>query len=311
MGTVPAKVVAAGPRHYDTRRPYLEIRSVNAADGGPAGDSNAGRVLVVLCTFNERENLPALVPEVLAADPRLDVLVVDDASPDGTGELADDLAAADPRVRVLHRAGKLGLGTATLAGMTEGVRRGCVGVLTMDADFSHHPKYLPDLLAAFAGTGNGPTADVVIGSRYARGGGIEGWPLKRHLMSRSINVYSRLFLGLRQRDCSGAFRLYRTSILRRIDPDAVRSRGYAFQEEFLFRCRRAGARIVETPVTFADRQIGSSKINAREAVAALVTLGRVGLFERPTSPARRGGGQPDHSWECSSAGNAPSRTSAT
>ena len=279
-------------------------------DPDPATDgTRANRVLVVLCTYNERENLPTLVPGVLAADPRLDVLVVDDASPDGTGALADGLAAGDPRVRVLHRAGKQGLGTATLAGLSEGLRRGYGGVLTMDADFSHHPRYLPDLLAEFDRDDASPPADVVVGSRYVRGGGIEGWPLKRHLMSRAINAYSRLFLGLRQRDCSGAFRLYRASILRRIDPDRVRSRGYAFQEEFLFRCRRAGAKIVETPVTFADRQIGSSKINAAEAVAALVTLGRVGLLERPGTKSRRDGAT--YSWECPSAGKVPSRTSAT
>ena len=230
----------------------------------------AGRVPVVLCTFNEAENLPRLVPEILAADPRLDVLVVDDASPDGTGELADALAAADPRVSVLHRTDARGLGSATLAGLRAALATGAEAVVTMDADFSHRPRHLPALLATLE------TADVAVGSRYVPGGGVEGWPVRRRVMSRAINAYTRLTLGLSQRDCSGAFRAYRADLLRRVDFDAVRSTGYSFFEEFLYHCVRAGGTVAETPITFAEREAGASKINAREAAKALWVLGRLG-----------------------------------
>ena len=244
----------------------------------PAGlVPSAGRVLAVVCTYNEAENLPALVPAVLAADSRLDLLVVDDDSPDGTGDLADELARADPRVRTLRRTGKRGLGSATLAGLRAAVsgRSGVDGApyaaaVTMDADFSHHPRHLPALLALL------DTHGVAVGSRYVPGGGVDGWPLSRRAMSRAINVYTRLTLGLSQRDCSGAFRAYRADVLRAVDFGAVRSTGYAFQEEFLYRCAAAGAAIAETPITFADRTRGTSKIDAAEAVAALWNLGAVG-----------------------------------
>ena len=228
----------------------------------------------MLCTYDEAENLPELVPQVLAADPRLDVLVVDDDSPDGTGAVADELAAADPRVRVLHRRDERGLGSAILAGLREAVDSGYAAAVTMDADFSHHPRHLPALLDLLE------THDVAVGSRYVRGGGVTGWPLRRRAMSRAINVYARLALGLAQRDCSGAFRAYRTELLRRVEFGDVRSTGYAFMEEFLYRCVAAGARVAETPITFADRERGESKIDAKEAVAALWNLGRVGLERR-------------------------------
>ena len=227
-------------------------------------------MLAVLCTYNERGNLAPLVRAVLAADDRLDVLVVDDDSPDGTGAVADELAAASPRVSVLHRRGERGLGTATVAGLTAAVDRGYAAAVTMDADGSHRPAHLPALLALLE------RCDVAIGSRYVPGGGVEGWPRSRRVMSWAINVYSRAVLGLRQRDCSGAFRAYRCELLRRAEPAATRSRGYAFCEEFLHRCAAAGARIEETPITFVDRTVGRSKINAREALAALWTLARVG-----------------------------------
>ena len=246
---------------------------------GPAADRPpTDRVLVVLCTFNERETLPELVPAVLAVDARLDVRVVDDDSPDGTGAVADALAAADPRVTVTHRRDQRGLGTATLAGLRAAAAGGYAAAVTMDADLSHHPRHLPALLGLLE------THDVAIGSRYVPGGRIEGWPLSRRLMSRAINVYSRAALGLTQRDCSGAFRAYRGELLRRVDFDAVRSHGYAFMEEFLFRCVAAGATVAETPITFTDRAAGRSKIDAREAVAALWNLGRVGLGRRRGKP---------------------------
>jgi dolichol-phosphate mannosyltransferase len=232
--------------------------------------------LVTLATYNEIENLPRLVDEILAVVPDVDILVIDDNSPDGTGRWCDERSAADSRVRCLHRAGKLGLGTATIAGMKYAVEHGYRYVLNMDADFSHHPRYLPALLAGMEHADGTPAADVMIGSRYVTGGAIEGWPLKRHLMSRGVNACARCLLGLRAKDCSGAFRCYRASLLARVDFDAVRSRGYSFQEEILWHLKGLGAKIVETPITFADRQRGTSKINSGEALAALGILIRLG-----------------------------------
>jgi dolichol-phosphate mannosyltransferase len=229
------------------------------------------RVLVTLCTFNERENLVTLVPEIRRTVPDAEVLIIDDNSPDGTGALADEMAAADSKVRVLHRAGKLGLGSAILTGLRQAIADGYDFVVNMDADFSHDPKYLPALLACME------RADVGIGSRYVPGGGIEGWGPMRHFMSQGINWYARLLLGLSTRDNSGAYRCYRCAKLAQIDLDRVRSRGYAFQEEILFHCRRAGCRFEETPIIFRDRRFGTSKINWRESAAALWIILRLGL----------------------------------
>ena len=242
---------------------------------GPAGRSvPADRVPVVVCTFDEAGNLPRLVPAILAADPRLDVLVIDDDSPDGTGAIADRLAAEDPRVSVRHGMAGRGLGAAMLDGLRAAANSGAGAVVTMDADFSHHPRHLPVLLDLLE------EVDVAIGSRYIPGGAVEGWPLSRRAMSRAINVYTRATLGLKSRDCSGAFRAYRGDLLRQVDFDAVRSTGYSFMEEFLYRCVRAGAAVGETPITFAEREAGVSKINAREAAKALWVLGRLGLERR-------------------------------
>lgn len=230
-----------------------------------------GRTLVTVATFNEKDNLPRLLEEILLVLDEGDILVVDDNSPDGTGQLADAFAESQPRVAVLHRTGKLGLGTAILAGLRHGLERGYDFIINLDADFSHPPKDLPALL-------NGMTShDVMIGSRYVAGGGIEGWDWKRHVMSRGINLISRLLLGIRARDCSGSFRCYRGELLRKVDFARVRSRGYSFQEEFLFRCQRAGARIGETPIRFINREKGASKINPREAITSLWTLFAVAL----------------------------------
>ena len=228
-------------------------------------------VLVTLATFNERENLPDLIQAILAVESNLEILVIDDHSPDGTGELADQLAAADPRIRVVHRPGKLGLGTATIAGMRHAIAHGYEFMLNMDADFSHNPRYIPALLSGMA------DHDVMIGSRYVPGGGVPGWPLKRRLMSKVVNGYARMMLGLRARDTSGAFRCHRVECLRRIDFDRVLSRGYSFQEEMLYLIHRAGGRIGETPILFEDRRRGASKINRAEAFAAIGILLRLGL----------------------------------
>jgi dolichol-phosphate mannosyltransferase len=235
-----------------------------------------GKTLVTIATYNEIENLPRLVAQIQAVLAEADLLVIDDNSPDGTGRWVDERRATDPRLHVIHRPGKLGLGNATIAGMKFAIEHGYDYVVNMDADFSHDPCYLRQLLDGMNRAGPG-AVDVMIGSRYVRGGKITGWPLKRHLMSQAINLYSRLLLGLQSRDCSGAFRCYRTSRLRKLDFDAIVSRGYSFQEELLWRLKRLGCRIEETPITFVDRVSGSSKINSSEAWQSVRILAKLAV----------------------------------
>lgn len=229
------------------------------------------RILVGLATYNERENLAGLIAEIHRYLPAADVLVTDDGSPDGTGVLADQLAAADPRVRVIHRPGKLGLGTAILGAMRYAIENGYDYYINMDADFSHQPKYLPDLLRGME------RYDVMIGSRYVPGGGVENWPPLRQFSSRAVNWLTRFLFRLPARDCSGSFRCYRVARLRQIDPAAVISRGYSFQQEILLLCRRARCRIGETPIIFPDRRAGRSKVNWKEMCRSLATIFRLGL----------------------------------
>lgn len=229
------------------------------------------RLLITIATYNEQENLPRLVGAIWQAVPQADILVIDDNSPDGTGQWCDEKAALEPRLKCLHRPGKLGLGTATVAGMKYAIDQGYDLALNMDADFSHHPRYLPALLAAMDNT------DVAIGSRYCPGGSTEGWPAERKFMSWAVNTYARTLLGLTPRDTSGAFRCYRVSVLARLDFAAIKSRGYSFQEEILWRLKRLGARMAEVPITFADRERGQSKINKHEAFSALTVIFRLGL----------------------------------
>lgn len=228
---------------------------------------NTQRTLVQTATYNEMGNLPRLVAAIFEHAPDVDVLVIDDNSPDGTGRWCDEQSAVDPRVHCLHRAGKLGLGTAIIAGLKHAVAHGYKHVVNMDADWSHHPRYLPALIGAMD-RGRRPV-DVMIGSRYVPRGAIVGWPWKRHAMSRMINLYARLMLDLAPKDCSGGYRCYRCSLLAQVDFDTIRSRGYSFQEEILWRVRRLGARFGETPITFVDREHGTSKISSHEAYAAL------------------------------------------
>ncbi len=234
------------------------------------------RTLVTIATFNEIENLPRLVDEIQSLAPEVEILVVDDNSPDGTGQWCDQRAAQDARFHVVHRPGKLGLGTAIMAGMRYAIDQDYAWMVNMDSDFSHHPRYLPDLLATTRREGD-DAVDVVIGSRYVPGGGVEGWPWRRQLMSRGVNVYARALLGLQAKDCSGGFRCYRTELLRRLDFAAIRSRGYAFQEEVLWYLKRLGGRMIERPIVFADRRQGTSKINAGEARSALWIIFRLGV----------------------------------
>lgn len=231
----------------------------------------SARTLISVATFNELANLPLLVDEIFAVAPQVDILVIDDNSPDGTGQWADERAASDRRVNVVHRSGKLGLGTAIIAGMQYAINHDYDYLLNMDADFSHHPRYIPALLAGM------DDADVMIGSRYCPGGGVKDWPLKRQLMSRAVNFYARTSLGLKPRDCSGAFRCFRVETLQQLDFDSIRSRGYSFQEEILWHLKRVGARFKESPIIFADRERGQSKINSREAWSALWIIFRLGV----------------------------------
>lgn len=228
-------------------------------------------LLVTLCTYNERENIERLLPEIFAAAPQAHVLVIDDSSPDGTGQYAQGISEQDPRVHVLHRPVKEGLGAATAAGMQWGIDRGYELLLNMDADFSHPPRYIPDLVAAM------DRADVAIASRYVPGGKIVNWGLKRHVMSRTINFYARVILGLSTRDNSGSFRCYRASKLAEIQPSRLRAKGYAIQEELLYRCRKVGCRFVEVPFTFEERRFGTTKISLKEAIDAPLSLLKIRL----------------------------------
>ena len=221
------------------------------------------RACVVLPTYNEHENLPQIVAGILAAARELDVLVVDDNSPDGTGLLADQLAVREPRVRVLHRERKEGLGRAYLAGFERALADGYGRILEMDADFSHDPARLPALLAASR------QADLVLGSRYVEGGGTVNWGIGRRALSRGGSFYARTILGLGVRDLTGGFKCFRREVLERIDLPSVRSSGYAFQIELTYRAMKRGFRVVEIPITFVDRRVGQSKMSRRIVAEAL------------------------------------------
>lgn len=228
----------------------------------------AGRALVVLPTFNERENLARVVAGVRELGHQ--VLVVDDASPDGTGRLADELAASDAGVNVLHRDRKLGLGSAYQAGFTWGLERGHALLVEMDADGSHLPTYLDPLVAA-AEVGRG----LAVGSRWMPGGSVVGWGPARHLLSRGANFYARAMLRLPVRDATSGFRCYTRELLEKIDLDSVVSQGYSFQIEMVFRTLRLGYRVVEIPIRFEDRTLGTSKVSRGEISRALLTVLRL------------------------------------
>lgn len=221
------------------------------------------RVLVVVPTYNERLNVPLIVPAILGQDPRIEVLVVDDSSPDGTGELADQLAAGDPRVHVLHRSQKEGLGKAYIAGFRWALDHGYDLIFEMDADFSHDPRFLPTFLDAIQ------DADLVIGSRYKTGVNVINWPISRLLLSLGANQYARLVTGLPLADSTGGFKCFRRRVLEAIPLERVRSNGYAFQIEMSYLAWRKGFRLKEIPIVFTDRVEGQSKMNrkiVREAV---------------------------------------------
>ncbi|HEX5438192.1 MAG TPA: polyprenol monophosphomannose synthase [Gemmatimonadaceae bacterium] len=216
------------------------------------------RALVVVPTYNERANICRFVERVLEQDARLDILIVDDGSPDGTGEVADTIAAREPRVHVLHRPRKLGLGTAYIAGFKWALERDYAYVFEMDADFSHDPAHLPQFLSAIQ------DADLVLGSRYQSGRvTVVNWPISRLMLSYAANLYARFITGLRLDDSTGGFKCFRRAVLEAIDLDAVRSNGYAFQIEMSMRAWKKGFRIVEIPIVFVDRTEGQSKMSKR------------------------------------------------
>lgn len=227
--------------------------------------------LVIIPTYNECENIPVLLPRVLEY-PELSVLVVDDGSPDGTGDLVAAEVARNPRVHLIRRAGKQGLGTAYVAGFRYALARGAQYIFEMDADFSHDPRYLPDLLHAAE-----TTYDLVIGSRYVAGGGTTDWGIGRQLISRGGNLYARLILGLPLSDMTGGFRCYRRHALETIALDNIRSNGYSFQIEMAYRVHQAGLRVGEVPIIFPDRRVGASKMSKNIVGEALINVVKLRL----------------------------------
>ena len=240
--------------------------------------STAERALVIVPTYNERDNIARVTAGVLSNDRRTEILIVDDGSPDGTGQIADELAAQSPRIHVLHRAGKEGLGTAYIAGFRWALERDYQYVLEMDADFSHDPGFIPEFLRA------AEDADLVLGSRYLDGrANVINWPMSRLLLSYSANMYARGVTGLPVSDATGGFKCFRRRVLERIDLNSVHSNGYAFQIEMTFRAWKLGFRIREIPIVFSDRMEGHSKMSGkivREAVWMVWRLRLSGMLGR-------------------------------
>ncbi|WP_343074520.1 polyprenol monophosphomannose synthase [Nakamurella aerolata] len=231
-------------------------------------------VLVVIPTYNEAENLPRIVERLRAAVPDADLLVVDDSSPDGTGEIADKLAGADDAVKVLHRAGKEGLGRAYIAGFRWGLNHGYDVLVEMDADGSHAPEQLPRLLGA------GRYADLVIGSRYVPGGGLVNWPWQRELLSKAANLYVRMALGLPVRDATAGYRAYSAEVLRELDLDTIESHGYCFQVDLTMRTIDSGFGVTEVPITFTEREVGESKMSGGVISESFTKIGIWGVRRR-------------------------------
>jgi len=239
-------------------------------------------IYIIVPTYNERENIVELTRMLLALPVEAQVVIVDDNSPDGTGALADALHAEDDRVHVIHRAGKLGLGTAYIAGFKYALSRNADLVITMDADFSHHPKYIPAMVE-LAGAHH-----VTIGSRYVPGGGVQNWEWYRQFLSWGANQFARLMLGLHARDCTAGFRCYRREVLQQINLDNLFSNGYSFLLEMAYRCQQIGCTFGETPIIFANRERGKSKISQVEIYKAMYTVLRLAAsrlrFRRPAPP---------------------------
>jgi len=234
-------------------------------------DAAEGRVVIVMPTYNERQNLEIIAGRVREAVPDADLLVVDDNSPDGTGDLADKLAEKDPHVQAMHRTEKAGLGRAYVAGFTWALERGYDLIVEMDADGSHRPEDLPKLLAAVKSAG------AVIGSRYVPGGTVVNWPKSRAFLSWGANFYNRVMLGVRVRDATGGFRVYHAKTLRKIDLSGIQSAGYCFQIDMTLRVLQAGLSIVEVPITFVERERGASKMSSTVIFESFIRVARWGV----------------------------------
>lgn len=251
-----------------------------------ARDTPTGGAVVVVPTYNERASIGELVDRLFKATDEVDLLVVDDSSPDGTATVVGDLQRADERIHLIERPAKLGLGTAYLAGFAWALARGYGAVVEMDADLSHDPADVPRLLGALA------TADLVVGSRYVPGGRIPNWGLLRRALSRAGNLYARALLGLGVRDATSGFRAYRTTVLQGPTLAGVASEGYAFQIEMVRRVERAGGRVAEIPITFVERHGGRSKMSRRIVLEAVTRVARWGLEDRVAALRRREGKRP-------------------
>jgi glycosyltransferase involved in cell wall biosynthesis len=238
--------------------------------------------LVAVATYNESENIVALVTQILETAGGCHILVVDDNSPDGTGELVTEMMRGNARIELLTRPSKLGLGTAYMAAFDHALRHGYDRILTMDADFSHHPRHLPAILARAAD----PEVDIVIGARYVQGGGVVGWPLYRRLLSFGANTFARTLLGLHSHDCTGAYRCYSRRVAEGLEPQSLFSHGYSALIELLWQFERAGYRIAEVPITFADRELGQSKVSRAEIRRGLTTVLKL-RFAPPPLAIRR------------------------
>jgi dolichol-phosphate mannosyltransferase len=243
-------------------------------------------VLVVIPTYNEADNVRIIVDRVRRAVPEVDVLVADDNSPDGTGALADEMAAADSQVHVLHRPGKQGLGAAYVAGFGWARDHGYEAVVEMDADGSHAPEQLHRLLDALR------EADAVLGSRYVSGGTVVNWPKRREWLSRGGNIYTRICLGVPYRDATGGYRAYRMPVLEKIEIDSVTSQGYCFQIDLIWRAHKCGFRVAEVPITFAERERGASKMSSRIVREAFWRVGIWGTQARVQALRQVFGGKP-------------------
>jgi dolichol-phosphate mannosyltransferase len=232
------------------------------------------KTLIIIPTYNEAGNLCPLLKEIFVRAPESDILIVDDNSTDGTGELANQIHTENPQVNVIHRPGKLGLGTAYLAGFKYAIAHNYDAAFEMDADFSHDPRYLPDFLKAIK------HADLVIGSRYVPGGDTPDWSPVRRLISSSGNILARFLLGIPIHDCTAGFRCYRCEVLRNIDLDTIQSQGYGFQVELVYRVMKQGFKIVETPIIFVDRRVGKSKMSHKIVIEAFTYVLRTRFSRR-------------------------------
>jgi dolichol-phosphate mannosyltransferase len=244
------------------------------------------RSLIVIPTYNERENIPSLIEDVLRCVPTTDLLIIDDHSPDGTGQVVDALAARDPRIHALHREGKLGLGTAYVRGFQYAIEQGYDLVFEMDADYSHDPRYLPRFLEAVEG------AELVIGSRYIPGGGTPNWSPLRKFISGGGNTFARAVLGIPVHDCTSGYRCYRTAALRTLNLNAIRAQGYAFQVELAYNFWKSGYRVREVPIVFVDRRVGKSKMSRKIFVEAFLWVLRTRFTGDSSVRPPRGGPRP-------------------